>query len=234
MSNLIWKEWHEQSWKLGFGCVVLGALALIGLHARIVDDETMSMWVCFLGITLLPVLSSTGLLSAERSEGSFESLLALPVAPWRILLAKTEMGFILCAGPMVAAAAVSILIAGGREITTEAMLSLYSRSILATLSLFIWMLALTARLPSEARAGLLSLGILICWMLATGGLIQIADPTTVLLASSISPFALIFGYSSGFEHAPPLIFVVIVQAAIVSILWKWASGRLTGPVEEKS
>ena len=39
MHSLLWKEWHEQSWKLGFGCVVLGALALIGLHSRIIADE---------------------------------------------------------------------------------------------------------------------------------------------------------------------------------------------------
>ena len=83
------------------------------------------MWVCFLGLTLLPVLSSTGLLPAERSEGSFESLLALPVPPWRILMAKTAMGIVLCAGPMFAAAVASLLVAGGRELTSDAMLVLY-------------------------------------------------------------------------------------------------------------
>ncbi|MDB5358676.1 MAG: hypothetical protein JWN24_5129, partial [Phycisphaerales bacterium] len=23
MSSLLWKEWHEQRWKLGFGCLIL-------------------------------------------------------------------------------------------------------------------------------------------------------------------------------------------------------------------
>src|SRR5689334_8801214 len=41
MRSLLWKEWHEQSWKLAFGCVVLAALAVIGLRARVVADDTM-------------------------------------------------------------------------------------------------------------------------------------------------------------------------------------------------
>jgi len=228
MPSLIWKEWHEQSWKLGFGCVVLGALALIGLHARLVADETLAMWVCFLGLSLLPVLSSTGLLPAERGEGSFESLLALPVQPWRILLAKTGIGFLLCVGPMTAAAVASLLMAGGRELTSESMLVLYGRSTLVALSLFIWMLALTARLPSEARAGLLAMGILIFWLLATAGL---ADPDVPSVAFAVSPFALVYGYSNGFSAAPPLALVLAVQVVVLSLLWVWTSRRLTGVVE---
>jgi hypothetical protein len=231
MPNLIWKEWHEQSWKLGFGCVVLGALALIGLRARLVSDETMAMWVCFLGLSLLPVLSSTGLLPAERGEGSFELLLALPVSPRRILLAKTAIGIVLCAGPMLAAAVISLLVTRGRELTEDAMLVLYGRSLLATLSLFIWMLALTARLPNEARAGLLALGVLILWMLATAGL---ADPSVPPLAFAVSPFALVFGYSNGFSAAPPLLLVLAMQAVTLSLLWLWTSRRLTGAVEANS
>src|ERR1043165_6112612 len=100
MWNLLWKEWHEQSWKLGFGCVVLGALALIGLRARIVPDETMIMVVSAVGMLLLPILSAASLFPAERGEGSFESLIALPVAPSRILAAKTAAGLLLCAGPI--------------------------------------------------------------------------------------------------------------------------------------
>src|ERR1700722_7547165 len=112
MSSLTWKEWHEQSWKLGFGSLVLVALALIGLHSRIIDDESMVMFVCFLGVILLPVLSSTGLVPAERSEGSLESLLALPITSRRILVAKTAMGLLLCAAPLLLAGLISILTAG--------------------------------------------------------------------------------------------------------------------------
>jgi ABC-type transport system involved in multi-copper enzyme maturation permease subunit len=231
--NLIWKEWHEQSWRLGFGCIVLGALALIGLRTRLVTDEIMSMWVCFLGITLLPVLASTGLLPAERSDGAFESLLAMPIAPWKILWAKTVMGIVLCAGPMIVAAVVSILIANGREMPNFGMLMLYFRSALASLALLIWMIALTAQLPNETRAGLLGLGVLIFWILATGGLAGRSMPTMAIV---ISPFAFVFGYANGFRPDGPesrdvfgpdvwLILTLAVQGIVGFLLWKWSGHR---------
>ncbi|HEX4052948.1 MAG TPA: ABC transporter permease [Tepidisphaeraceae bacterium] len=228
MHSLLWKEWHEQSWKLGFGCLVLGALALIGLHSRIIDDESMVMFVCVLGIALLPVLSSTGLVPAERSEGTLESFLALPVPSWRILAVKTAMGFLLTAGPLIFAGLVSILAAGGREMTTDAMFALYARSALAAISLFVWMLALTIRLPNETRAGLLALGLLIFWILATGGL---SAPSVPPLVFGISPFAFVHGRWAADEQifaAPPLAGMLIEQTVIAVLLWAWASRRLAG------
>jgi hypothetical protein len=234
MLKLIWKEWHEQSWKLGFGCLVLGALALIGLHSRILADETMVMWVCFLGLTMLPVLSSTGLVPAERAEGSFESLLALPVTSGEILGAKTAMGIMLCAGPMLVAAGVSLLVAGGREMTDSSMIAFYGGAIMTTLWLFIWMLALTIQLPSEARAALLGVGVLIFWMMATGGLARASVPR---LAMTISPFALVYRVTSrSLETQPdpaPTAAVLAIQGVIAVALWMWACRRL-GDVEGKS
>jgi hypothetical protein len=231
MLSLIWKEWHEQSWKLGFGSLVLCALALIGLHSRIIDDESMVMFVCFLGVILLPVLSSTGLVPAERGEGSLESLLALPVKPGRILAAKTAMGVLLCAVPLLLAGVVSIFAAGGREMATGAMFALYGRSALAAISLFVWMLALTIRLPNETRASLLAIGLLIFWMLATEGL---RFPSVPPLVFDISPLAFVYRRETGRQEwriiwsLSPLGGVLIVQAAIVAILWWWASKRLAG------
>jgi hypothetical protein len=227
MSNLIWKEWHEQSWKLGFGCVVLSALALIGLRSRIIDDQSMVLFVCFLGLILLPVLSSTGLVPAERGEGSLESLLALPVASWRILAAKTAMGFLLCAGPLLLAGLVSLLAAGGREMTSDSMFAIYARSALAAISLFVWMLALTIRLPNETRAGLLAMGLLIFWLLAAGGL---SDPSVPPLLFDISPLAFVQRRIADGQITamPPLAGVLAVQTGIAVLLWAWASRRLAG------
>jgi ABC-type transport system involved in multi-copper enzyme maturation permease subunit len=231
MTSLIWKEWHEQSWKLAFGCLVLGALALIGLHARIIADETMVMWVCFIGIGLLPVLSSTGLIPAERADGTFESLLAIPISPGRILLVKTAMGLLLCAGPMIIAAAVSLLSAGGREMSSQAMLILYTRSALAALAMFVWMMALTVHLPNEARAGLLALGLLVFWLLATAGL---AYPPVPELLFAFSPLSFVFGIAAEKTNAPPLSGIIAIQIATSVALWFWTSRRLTAHVEETS
>jgi ABC-type transport system involved in multi-copper enzyme maturation permease subunit len=236
MRRLLWKEWHEQSWKLGFGCIVLGAMAVIGLRARILSDDTMIMWVCFVGVMLLPILSSTGLVPAERGEGSLEMLLALPVKPRKILAAKVIMGVLLCAGPMIVAMVLSLLVAGGREVTGVAMIVFYVSSTLTALFLFGWMMALTIRLPGETRAALLSVGILILWLMATQGLAQSEVPTQ---AMAVSPFGLVFGvvkgsdspdsvfaFNSGGAVIWPALGVLAVQAVIAVGLWWYAVRRV--------
>ena len=62
------------------------------------------------------------------------------------------------------------------------------------------MLALTIRLPSEARAGLLAWALLIFWILATGGS---GVPSVPPLVFGISPFAFVYGRLAG-RRAPSL------------------------------
>ncbi|HWE96744.1 MAG TPA: ABC transporter permease [Tepidisphaeraceae bacterium] len=238
MSSLLWKEWHEQRWKLGFGCLILATFALVGLHSRAVADETLMEWVAFLGIALLPVLSSTGLVPAERADGSLESLLALPVPTSRILAAKTLVGILLCVGPLMAAAVVSLGIASGREMTADAIISHYARSAAATVSLFVWMLALTIRMAGEARAGLLSLGVLIFWSLASMGF---AGSPAISRLWAVSPFFFAFGTVSPRSNTPPILVpmaaALAVQGVIAAVLWWWAAvqlGRNTGSAEGRS
>src|SRR3954466_797117 len=103
MRSLLWKEWHEQRWKLAFGSLILGAFALIGLRARVVADELLLEWLCFLAVILLPVMASTGLVASEREEGTMETLLSLPVTAGRIFWTKALTGVMLTAGPLLVA-----------------------------------------------------------------------------------------------------------------------------------
>jgi ABC-type transport system involved in multi-copper enzyme maturation permease subunit len=172
MRQLIWKEWHEQRWKLGFGCIVLCAFALIGLHTRIIPDQAIIIATCAMGVLLLPVLSASGLVPAERGQGTLRTVLALPVAPWKVLAVKAAMGVLLCAGPLLAAAVISLLITRGRELSSEDMLAIYGRSILTGVCLFGWMTALTAGSPNEGRGTALAVGVLVCWLMLTSGLVS--------------------------------------------------------------
>jgi ABC-type transport system involved in multi-copper enzyme maturation permease subunit len=233
MLKLLWKEWHEQSWKLGFGCLVLAALAWIGLRSRIIADETMVEWVCFIGVTLLPILSSTGLVPAERSEGSLESLLAMPISPRKILAAKTVMGLLLCAGPMAVAAGVSLLAAGGREMTEGHMMIMYLRSALAGLSLFVWMMALTIGLPSEARAALVAVGLLMIWAMLTGAAAMPKGPIPWPVYA-ISPISFVYESQIDQVFLPPLAGGIAVQGVVMLLVWIWSSRQLTKSVEGRS
>jgi hypothetical protein len=247
MLSLIWKEWHEQRWKLAFGALVLCAFALIGLRTRVVADETLLTWVCFLGIMLLPILTAMGLVPAERQEGTIGSLLALPVSTWRIFIVKTLLGILLCAGPLLCALVVSILAAGGRELTASQMFELFVRSVAATLVLFAWMFCLTVRLPTEARAGLLAVGILIFWLLATAGIYAVtpsdnyftsrgmAVPHDVAVTKLwlISPFIFTFGFRLESVALLSVGLAIVIQLAIAAALWFWAARRLTAPAQDE-
>jgi ABC-type transport system involved in multi-copper enzyme maturation permease subunit len=253
MRQLLWKEWHEQGWKLAFGCIVLAAIAMIGLHSRMIPDATLIQGICLLGATMLPVLASTGLVPAERAEGTLESLLAIPVAPWRILLSKTAMGLLLCVGPVLVAAVVTVVMAGGRERLTADILGQYGRAALTGISLFIWMMALTIRLPSEARAAMLAVGLVIFWAIASAGLAFSMLHSNVF---AISPAVFLFPkiplvsadtsgidatihydaynyYGRPLADGPPLLADLLVQLAILGLLWL-LSVRMFVRVEDQS
>jgi ABC-type transport system involved in multi-copper enzyme maturation permease subunit len=221
--QLIWKEWHEQSWKLAFGCIVLAAFAAIGLRTRIIPDEEMVMWVCFPALGLLPLLAATGLIPAERNDGTLESLAALPVTWRQILAVKTLTGVILCAVPLLVAMAVSLMIAGGREIPAFAMFNIYMQSLLTAIALFAWILAMTVRLPTEARAAMVGIGVSLCWIMLSGGMFE----NDLVLLSTISPFSFVFyaEYHAGprTQQVPPFAINVLVEAVIAAALWMWTS-----------
>jgi ABC-type transport system involved in cytochrome c biogenesis permease component len=232
--SLLWKEWHEQAWKLVFGALILAAFALVGLRARVVADGVLLQGVCFLAVLLLPVFSSTGLVPAERDEGTLETLLAMPVKPRAVFGAKTLMGVLLCGLPLIVTAIVSVAIAGGREISTVAMIGLFARTLAGTLALFFWMLALTVRLPSETRAALIAMGVLIMWSIVTLGLMESWDPKdghpSILWV--FDPLVFVIGFQDG-VWAASLGLATVIQAVIALLLWLWAAWQLPRPREAR-
>jgi len=232
MRSLLWKEWHEQRWKVAYGSLILASFALIGLRARVIADETLLESVCLLAVVLLPMLASTGLVPAERNDGTLESLLSLPVRPWKIYIAKTLMGLALCIGPVLVTAIVSLLVAGGREMSAGSMIGLYGRTLAAVLFLFFWMFALSVRLPTETRAALITLGVLIGWAIVTVGLSTLVPAHAyfgpVEMPSKwwlISPFVFLLGFHEG-HWAVSLAVAAMVQAVIAIALWLWAATQL--------
>lgn len=222
MARLIWKEWREQRWKIGFGCVVLCAFALIGLRTRAVDDQSILIGTCAMGVLLLPILAAAGLVPAERDEGTMGLLLAMPVAPWKVLAAKTLLGAALSAVPLIAAACVSLAIARGREISMPATLAIYARAIATALCLFVSMFALTVRSESEGRAAGLAVGALVLWLLVTSGLVRSVVGAGSLKTNDLlllpTPFVFVFA-----DDGAALAIGTVLQLAIAVGLWLWAA-----------
>ena len=130
--------------------------------------------------------------------------------------------------------AVSVAFAGGREMSTFAMIEVYMRTLAVALSLFFWMFALTARLPSETRAALIAMGVLISWLIVTFGLSQSwshgADPSPFWAAS---PFVFLLGFQNE-TWAVPLSAAALLQTVVAVLLWLWAARQLASEAEGRS
>jgi len=220
--SLIWKEWHEQRLALAFGCVVMGAMALLGLRARILTDIEIIIAVCAVAVTLLPIVASTALVAGEREQGTFGWLLAMPVSAQRVLIAKALVGVVLCVVPIGAAAIASVLVSGGREMESTAIWDIYFRAAVGSVAMFFWVMALTAELPSQARAALVGLGIYVMWGIASGGLARL-ESTRLAWMAAVSPLGFIGNWP---EQLPTLALWIAFQAILAGALWRWMLWRL--------
>lgn len=236
MRSLLWKEWLEQRWRLGFGCLLPALFAWIGLYTRVVADEMIVELVCAIAIVLLPVLAATGLLPTERGEGTLQTLLSLPIEPWKIQVAKTAVGALLCVGPLIVSAAVAFGIAGDREMAHSAMFGLFVRTAAVALSMFLWMLIAGVRVPSEARAALVALGILIIWGILAGALVkneELRSSAGGSILAAACPFAFLFIGRRDLQWSL-LPLTLIEQALILSVLWLVSIRQLARSAEDRS
>jgi len=226
MRSLLWKEWHEQRWKLAFMSVLLAGIAFTGLHARVIPDETVLLSIGVLAVILMPLLVGAVLIAPERDSRTLDTLLALPTRAVQILAVKTVIGVILCVVPLLLTCFIGVGMAGGRELLSSEIISLFVKCGLTILALFFWMLALTIRLPGETRATLLGLGVLIGWMIITLGLTEAHGADWSKPIWLLNPAAFIVGsFDNGVSAW--LLPAAAIQAAIAGLLWFWASRQLS-------
>ena len=228
--SLVWKEWHEQRWRLGFGVFLLGTFTLIGLRTRIIPDEQIVALTIMVGGMLLPLMVAMGLVAPERAEGTIVRLLALPVPPWKVLAAKGVVGAAVCAAPVIVSGVLAALVAGDGEMSWPELVGLYAIAIGVTLSMFTWLTAAGVRQPSEARAGLVGIAIVVGWFLlmALGAAMQaelLRDTDVEQWVAAVSPVGLILLKGSSIPTAA----VIALQVTVVAVMWWYAAHRIGKP-----
>src|ERR1041384_1963313 len=63
LTQLIWKQWKEQGWRVMFATVVLCGFVAIGLRARVGRDSGIVILTAALGAFILPIFIAMGLLA---------------------------------------------------------------------------------------------------------------------------------------------------------------------------
>jgi hypothetical protein len=237
---LLWKEWREQRWKLAFGCVILTAYTAIGLETRLLADAAiLGIGIFFVGGVLLPIFVTMGMVAPERADGSFASLVALPVRPRRVLVVKTMIGALACALPFAGQAAAGLFIAGGREMARDQLLAWTGAGAFLAVAVFVWTLAFSIRQPTEARAGLVGIGVIgvLAGVLVVCAMLRISPSAWLINAH---PFLLAISVASPAEYRPslPMAFSLplafMTQTALFALLLAWAAHRFGRPGRQRS
>ncbi len=238
IGSLISKEWREERWKAAFGAVLLAGMAAIGLRARFEPDGTIIGWNVLIGGFLIPGFVAMGLVARERAAGTLATLLALPVSPWKVLLAKTLVGAVASAVPLLAALAVSMPVAG-REASLSTILAIHLLAVLLAWIVLIWVLSLSIRARTEARAGIIFIAILLVWMSMTV-LFEMSPSRTSSDGSVfrhavgvLSPFGLLMSVDR-MAQGEGAWWTVLPPAAVPVCLWLAAGFLLAKPGRGRS
>ena len=224
-SAILWKEWREHRWKLVFGCVMLMAYVAIGLRARLMPDLVTLVTALYGGAVALAVFTAMGVTATERSEGSFGVLLSRPFSPWKTLGVKTLVAIVVSATPLVAAALLAIVMAGGREAASSEMLFHMAVTVTMNVSMLLWTVSLGIGRPSEAQVamvgiGVIALGVVVLVFLAEA----FAGPVPQWLCWPHPVTASTIG-----QRGEALGMATVVELSVAGLLWVVAAARVGRP-----
>jgi len=116
LKALLWKEWHEQRWRMALACVWLMGATAIGLKTRLVVDAIILGLIAVPMAVLLPVFAGMGLFAEERQAKTMAFLQMQPAQRWQILLAKVGMGLLVFVVPLTATFGLVLIFVGPREL----------------------------------------------------------------------------------------------------------------------
>jgi ABC-type transport system involved in multi-copper enzyme maturation permease subunit len=109
---IIWKEWHEQRWRLAFGTVMLTGLIGSLAAAQIMTIDEVEIIFAAAAAIVLPLYSAMGVFAPERSNRTLEFYAAKPASPGRVFLAKWFFGWLNVVVPVIATAIFALIVTG--------------------------------------------------------------------------------------------------------------------------
>ncbi|MHC4442167.1 MAG: ABC transporter permease subunit [Planctomycetota bacterium] len=100
---LLGKEWHEQRWRFLLGAVVLSGLLAGLLRAQVIPRNEAVLFIYWPVGLIMVIFLAMGSVASERSNRTWEFLLAQPVSRAQVLMAKWKMGLYQLVGMMAIA-----------------------------------------------------------------------------------------------------------------------------------
>ena len=117
--QLIWKEWHEQVWKM----IALAAIVVAVEGYFFFSDAQAGL--AQIGFGLLcgvpgAFFIALGVAAGERTAGSLEFVRSLPLARWKWAAVRLAIGAFASLVPVVAAAVVMLVLSWATRSATDA------------------------------------------------------------------------------------------------------------------
>ena len=239
LKQLIWKQWHEQGWRVAFATVILCGFTGIGLWTRIVPDSYVLMIAAGLGVTLLPIFQTMGLIAPSRADRSFESLMSLPLETRRLFRLVVCTGMVGTWVPIVAAAALALFMVGGREVQANSIAGAAIEAIVLASLMALWTLCLSVRQRHESGVGLTGLVVvvgLVALDLLFVGMTRQGEPVAhwLWMFHPLSLIATVHFFGTEDESLLWGWTTLTIQAGMAYCVYRWALQRFPRPTKERA
>lgn len=149
LKALLWKEWHEQRWRVALATVWLLGMTAIGLKTRILPDLAILIVIWVPTALVLPVFLGMGLFASERRAGTLSFLMVQPVQRKSLLTAKAMVGLLAYMAPLLIGGIVVCLAVGGREASAADLAGRIAVIAVFGAVLFVWQLLAGLRCRRE-------------------------------------------------------------------------------------
>ena len=159
----MWKEWHENLWKLCF-CVIASA-AFTGLlfRLRLSPDFGNCYVISLVQMFVVPVIYAMDIFSGEMTNRTVHLLFKIPTPRWMTFFSKYLVSV---AGMVMVFLFTSILmevLSQGREENVMSLLKMNLNFSLAAVLLFTWFAAFGSQSRSEAGSLAAMFGVFVGW-----------------------------------------------------------------------
>jgi len=222
LKALLWKEWHEQRWRMALACVWLMGATAIGLKTRLVPDAVVLGLVAVPMAFILPVFAGMGLFAEERSAKTLAYLQVQPVQRWQILLAKVGMGLLVFVAPFTVTYGMVLITVGPRELPLRFMSCGLVVVLGFSVVMYLWQMLAGLSVKRPEVYAVVSAAVLGVWMIEGLLVDELArDTAWESRLWTINPFALVELLDAwGTRSMREIWTVILVQSFIATgLIW---------------
>ena len=224
--RLLWKEWHENLWKLCFCASVSLAMTALLFRIRLFPDLATCHAISMVMTFILPFIYAMDLFAGDMSHRTIHLLFKLPVPRWQIFLSKILVALLGFGMTFIATGLTMEAITRGRE--TDAGILIRTHLIFSMCSVLIlaWFSVFGCQNRSEAASLVTLFSVLIGW----GIVFFWAAVCEIAWAGHLVPYSIIYWAIAKYTtwlRVPLLVFLQIIalSAALALACYRFVKIR---------